>query len=288
MALTGVVLASSPLFAGTLFYDDFEAPITPVTYWVDTTDDADPTTPVVGSNWVVLENIALYQIQEVNHPHDLAGPPWAGGAGPTFKAAPDGGDQYLHMWGYHVSNGHAWANIDPAGQAQIAAEQYVRVDIKTFALSGVDGWEGGLRLTGWDAPAGTGANRAFDVFLMKDGTVVSNVGPNDAGTIGNNQPYNVGYAIVPGLTHHINTWEDLTIEADFASDTFAITLDGVTVSGLPWFTAGLSKIQSVSLSLPHQSNPRGGWDNFLISVPEPAGLSVLGVSSTLLAMRRRR
>jgi hypothetical protein len=293
-ALAAILAAftGSAAFGGTFFYDDFESPSTPVTTWADTTQDADPIAPVIGPNWVVFENIGQHQIQEVDHPTDLVGPPWAGGAGPTFDTSPTGGNQYLHMWGYPILNGYASAPIPVSEQANIAASGRFRLDVETYALSGVDGWNGGLRITGWDVAAGgnSGTNvgpRAFDVFLMNDGSVLNNPGNDPFGTSGTG-PYNAGYQVIPGLSHDINTWEKITIIADFNTDTFWLTLDGVTVGGLTWNGGDLTKIQSVTLTLPHIGTPRGGFDNFSMYEPEPTGLGVLAICAGVVVLRRTR
>jgi hypothetical protein len=288
-AMSGLAVFSFSAQAAPFHFDDFESPLSSAYYWVETSDN-DPTTPVVGQDWVVVET-AAYSVQEVRHPQHLPGDPYPKfnsslgfSTGPSFGPAPDGGTQYLHMWGSFSTpgvHGQAWAPISAADQADMVKFGTLELSTKVFGLSGHDFWRGHLRITGWDSPAPTVANPAFDVHLLDggyglDGTVYYRDGS--------------GNHTIPGLVHRVNTWQDLSIKVDFATDTFELTLNGVTATGLTWAGGDLSKIQSVSLSLEDiaSSALRGGYDNFSLTIPEPATAGLLCLVSGVWLLRRRR
>lgn len=281
-------LAATEAQAQVIHRDDFESPTSATTYWVETSD-SNPTVPLVGQNWVVVESHA-HSVQEVAHPQFLPGDPYpvfnpfvGAPTGPSFGSAPDGTNQYLHMWGSFSTVGstsQAWIPISAADQALMATSGVVRLSVKVFGLSGHDFWRSGLRITGWDSPATTLTSPAFDVRLLDGGYGTNGIVSYRDGS---------GDHTVPGLVHTINTWQDLVIEANFSNDTFAISLDGVLAHGLTWAGGDLSKLQSVSLSLNDIASAaqRGGYDNVLLSIPEPSAMAMLGLGGLLLRRRSK-
>jgi hypothetical protein len=278
-----ILLLGSPFaHATTIFYDDFESPITASNYWPESSD-SDPTVPVIGQPWTVAETGNI-NAQEVDHIQFLPGgtypkptPPPGSVGYPSFAAAE--GQQYLHTI-FTLNVTRPWIQFSPSQQAAIAAAGYLKLSMKTFGLSGHDGWHSGISVIGFDSAPESLANRAFDVSILENGY---------GSATGAVRYYN-GVGIVPTtLIHDTNTWEDLVIEANFNTDTFSITLDGVTYNNATW-AGDLSKIQSIVIG-PYDlgSDFRAGFDNVRVEIPEPASAGVVGISAVfLLAARRRR
>jgi len=290
-ALGAIVLVVSIPTArgGLIFQDDFESPVSSAYYWPETGDN-DPTTPLVGSTWTVVED-AQFFVQEVRHGQFLPGDPYPKfnpalgfNTHPTIGPAPDGGNQYLHtILSFDVAGNlaQAWAPIAAGDQTQMASAGYLGLSTKLFALSGHDGWRGGVRIIGWDSAATVKTSPAFDLRFVDGGYGVNGTVIYRDGT---------GDHTVPGLVFKINEWHDVVLEANFSTDTFSITLDGVKVDGLTWAGGDLSQIQSVSLSPgnpPGFSSYRGGFDNFSLAIPEPAMGSLLTLGGLVLLGRRR-
>lgn len=276
--LGAIVLAFSITTArgGLIYQDNFESPVSSATYWPETSDN-DPATPQVGQNWTVVESQPFF-LQQVRHPQNLSN------TLPSFAPASDGGQQYLHtILSYDVGGNisQAWAPIAAADQAQMASAGYLGLSTKLFALSGYDGWRGGVRIIGWDSAATVQTTPAFDLRFVDggyglNGTVIYRDGTGDH--------------TVPGMVFQINKWHDVVLEANFTNDTFSITLDGLKVDGLTWAGGDLSKIQSVSLSPgnpPSASSYRGGFDNFTLAIPEPTTILLLTLGGLALLVRRR-
>jgi hypothetical protein len=283
-AALGIGCVAASANATVLFFDDFEAPVSSATYWPETSDN-DPTMPVIGANpWTVVESPS-YFVQEVRHqqflpggtyPHNAGNPPIppAGSLGyPEFAAAE--GSQYLHVL-QNLASGQAWITLSTADQTAIAAGNYVKISMKTFGLSGHDGWHSGMYLIGWDSGVGSFAGRTFDVAIKESAY----------GVDGNVAFYTGGGTVPTPLIHNVNTWEDLVLEIQPLSKTYTITLDGQSVSG--FWTGSATNIQTISLT-PYDVGGvfRVGFDNVLIEVPEPAALTIVGLASALLALRRR-
>jgi len=259
-----------------VFKDDFETPISDATYWAGGGDN-DPDMPVVGTaSWVVSESAPLF-VQQVRHPQFLPGDPYPKPGGPpsspSFAPAADGDEQYLHM----AIGGSVWAPIDGTGQALMQSATALDLTTKIFGLSGHDTWRGFLSLTGVDNPAGAITTRAFDLYFTDGGYGVD-------GTV---SYYDGTFHTIPGMTFKVNTWQDLTIQVDFLTDTFSVALNGERATGLTWAGGDLSKIQSILLT-PYANPGRGGFDNFTIIVPEPAVASLVALGAMALLVRRRR
>jgi len=268
LALTWAWVASS--FAQTVVFKDvFESPTSSATFWQETGDN-DPTAPLVGPNWVVQEAQPHY-VQEVRHPQNLTN----GFSYPSFAPASGSGDQYLHV----MIGGEAWAPIATADQALMQGATALDLTTKIFGLSGHDGWSTSLRLAAFDSAATVGTSPAFDLRFLDGGYGVDGI-VQYINSVGQPQT-------IPGMTFRVNTWQDLTVQADFVTDTFSVALNGVRVSGLSWFGGDLSKIQSVELTALN-SFFRGGFDDFTIVVPEPAVVSLVTLGSLPLLFRRRR
>jgi hypothetical protein len=275
-----VLLASPFAHAATIFYDDFESPTTATNYWPESSD-SDPTVPVVGQPWTVVESSNI-NAQEVNHIQFLPGgtypkpsPPPGSVGYPSFAAAD--GQQYLHTI-FTLNVTQAWISFSPAEQAAMAAAGYVKLSMKTFGLTGHDAWHDGISAIGFDSGPGSFTNRAFDVSMLETGY------GSPTGTVRYFGPSGI---VTTPLVQDTNTWEDLVIEADFSTDTFSITLDGVTFSGGTWIGGDLSKLQSILIG-PYDVGVdfRAGFDNVRVEVPEPASLSVVAVLAAGLLRRR--
>lgn len=287
LALLALLLVPR-LHAGVLVEDDFES-YTAATFWVDTLTDGDPSAP----KWpLIKETFVIYGVQVVDHPTDLVGPPWAGGAGPTFSGKNGPGDQYLMINSHTYIHNQAWLALDAAAQARITETGKLRVSIDVYKLHGVDGWLGSARITGWDntPDPGTNVGRAFDILLMPDGTVRNNHGSDLSGTP---SVFPASSTVIPGLFSPNNKWQNLVIDVDFATDTFDLSLDGTWATGLTWFGGDLSKLQHISLSLTGAGvpgSPRAGFDNIQVFIPEPAtagaGLGLMVLMSLRTGRRR--
>ena len=269
------ILSSAALVAGTLLSaqargavvieDDFEGHATTANGWFSDGDDAADNDP--GAPWTVTEPGGDIRVQVVAHPQNL------NPSLPSFEAAE--GDQYLHF------------NQSPSYTENVASvslpstpQTSLTLDAQTFTLSGFDGWRGGLRIVGYGSST---ASPAFDVRLEDGGSNADGiVTVRGAG----------GAVAATGLTHNVNTWETLSINADLLTDTFSLTLDGVTVNGLTWAGGDLSAIESVAFLTTESGNRRGGIDALTISttlVPEPtSALALLAIATVVAARRTRR
>jgi hypothetical protein len=269
--------AASATAQTVIFKDDFESPVSSATYWLETSDN-DPTTPVVGPSWAVVED-QVYYVQEVRHPQNLTG----GFSYPSFAAA--SGQQYLHtMQSFDTGGnvGQAWAPISVTDQALMQSATALDLTTKIFGLSGHDGWRGAVRITGYDSAATVGTSPAFDIRLRDGGSGLDGTVQYVDGS---------GTHTIPGMVFKVNTWQDLTIQADFVSDTFRLALNGADVSGLTWAGGDLSKIQSIVLSLgttTGEASRRAGFDDFTLVVPEPTSAALLCAASGVLLVLRRR
>jgi hypothetical protein len=259
--------------ADIVFQDNFEG-YPGASGWfpaADWTDDYDPGTPPVGPAWITNESAGVRN-QVVAHPQNLT--PATTGY-PEFAAFE--GSKYLHFnQSPTYTDNISWASLPATPQSSLT------LDVRTFGLSGHDGWHSGLRIVGYGSAATLGTDPAFDIRLLEAGSFTDGtVQTRGAGGI---------VTTVPGLVHNVNTWEHLTIEADLTTDTFSLTLDGVTVPGLTWAGGDLSAIQSVAFMTANNiGDRRGGVDALTIStvVPEPASAGVVALAGLALAVRRR-
>lgn len=257
---TGIFTSSAN--AGVIFSDDFEAYTDVATTWQEPANDRDPTTPTVGDPWTIVES-SPDRVQVFRSP--VAG----SGAFDTIF-----GTQYLHQQRGASGSSSAQANISVSGQSTIAANGNLILNVNAFNAVG-SGFGGNLGLIAFDGPSFS--NRAFDIAFRPDGSI----------------RYYDGSSKSTGLTYSTNTWTDITINADFSTNTFDLTVDGSTVSGLGWEASGLTTIGLVDLEAFDQggTSGRGGWDNLSISsVPEPssATIVVIGCAIWCAAHRIRR
>src|ERR1043166_276891 len=267
-ALIAFAALNTSTQAALLFSDDFESPTPPVaaTFWLDTSKDADPVGPV-GQNWIVQETDP-YKAQVGQFNQAFTGFPGNGNGGPSWGPSGTGGAQYLETYASPNIVNRSWAPLSLANQAVMAANGSMSLSVEVFGLSGYDGWHSNLRIAGYDSVALAGTNPAFDVTLQETGSFLD--GP--VLYVGAGGTTNV----VPGLVHKVNQWQTLSINADFDTDTFSLTVDGVTVPGLTWAGGDLSKIQSIALEVnsttfQNTGFHRGGFDNFsVVSLPEPS------------------
>jgi hypothetical protein len=224
----------------TIFQDGFEG-YTAATTFLDVNQDVDPgTPPSFGDPWTVAES-SPYYVQVMNVPH-----------GTAYCAGPHSGVNYLNI--FHAGQ-IAFANIPTAGQNLIQQNANVSLDMWVYKNL-ADGWTGGTMVGGR-----TGAVDPFAVSFGPDGKVYYN-GMNDT-----------------GLTFTSDTWMNLKVDVDFASQTFDVTLNGNTAKNLG-FDQTASKLESVYLYAAGYwgSDSRGAFDDVTISVsevPEPGTLTLV-------------
>lgn len=265
MALA-LVCSADLVRANVVCSDDFESYSGAATSWYSDSDN-DP-----GGPWTIDESPEQTRVQVMHSP--LSG-------SPVFDTPY--GSQYLHIWRDAGGATNAWLALDSAAQSAIAANGTMRLVIDAYNLSGLDGWGGNIGISGWDSTPGAWTNRAFDVALRPDGKVAmyTGSGVQDDGI---------------NAAFDCNTWERLTIDANFVTDTWSLTIDSATKSGLAFEAGNLSKIQYILLSAWDFSGVpgRGGFDNLVVSspiVPEPS-TATLALSSLIgllaYAWRKRK
>lgn len=280
--LIGMVCVSGSTIANATIVvsDNFESYTTTDVIWPTPGDpDADPATTPQGQSWTIVE-FSAPRANIVSHPNNL---PAAPSTSPSFAAA--SGTKYLHLFRSNTGGGQAWLDFTAADQSLMAANNNLRISAKVFALSGHDSWNGNISITAFDSAAVVGTNLAFDVNARDGGYGLS-------GFI--NTSTNRTSGTPTTIADQVNVWQNLTIDVNFLTDTYTITLDAQTPLTLSLPT-NLSKISSLMFAagdIGLSGNWRGGIDDLLVTVavPEPTTITILGPVMALLGLpgiRRR-
>jgi hypothetical protein len=98
------------------------------------------------------------------------------------------------------------------------------------------------------------------------------------------QRYNGSAYVNTTVPYTQNMWQNWLISADLSTQTYTLTVDGVSQSGLPFNLANggngtFNHVLFIANGTPSQI--------FVDQVPEPAGLALLGAGAMLPLMRRR-
>jgi len=247
-------LIATPVIAANVvvFQDDFEGYTASPTW--PSSDDADPQMPPVGDFWSIYEPLPQF-VQVQSTP-----------SGTNYCAGPHGGSNYLQA--YTAGTAPA-AMIPSAGQSLISEYQNLTLDMWLYKNQ-ADGWNGLQTIGAYDndQPAISSAGRSFLLYFRQDGKL---------------QYFDDGL-IDTGITYTPDTWMHLVVEANFLTQTYDVTLNGQTVSGLNFDTQA-TNVQHVLLygSTDVDSNSRAAFDDIVMfvedsTVPEPSVLAgLLGI-----------
>lgn len=278
--LVGVSLSLSGTFveklqAEIVFFDDFEGHSDVATTWVDS-NDRDPGSPPIGAGWTAIDGPDENRVQVMQSPV-------SGGGNHVFDTPY--GTQFLHQWRDASDGGEAWAEIGAAGQTAITTNGTLRLSFDFYSVNGIDGWGGNYNVAGFDSGVQIYSGRAFDVSFRANGDVLTYVGGTSL-----SQP-SLAAAYV------LNAWNHVVIDADFVADTWSITVNNATVSGLTFGATidealNISKIQQVSFAATDASGVAGrsGLDNVLMvtPIPEPSGIMLMALGTIALVSVVRR
>lgn len=169
-------------------------------------------------------------------------------------------------------------NDDPPGSGNAGANQYVKLqrrdepqraggilwltlaphDIADSTNSVVEVWArifvpsgngGRVDIDALDAPLGTWSGRAFHVRFAPDGQVTY---------------YRERENPIEGLKIALDTWQQVSIRADFATATFDLTVEGQTATGLP-FAEDVHRLQSLAFA-PNSNNATFYLDDVTVRI----------------------
>jgi hypothetical protein len=239
--------------ASTLFLDNFESYTDVATIWNDGLNHQP------GGSWLISENIPE-GVQVMANPA-------------TGAFATPYGNQYMHMTRVQINNGEI-CEADVA----LTASQQTLIANKDFhweqkVYSGTVQGGGNIEFSGYNGAGATYTNPLwnFDIF------------PNGVS-------YYDGANVIPlptlSAAFQYNTWNSVAVDADFATQMWSATINGVTVGNLPFQTAATT-LQDLKINAwgfnpgsGIRTPPEIGVDDVLMSttVPEPASISLVVIS----------
>jgi len=271
LVVLGLLACAASAPADTVIFQDGFEGYAASTAWPSYNSNCNP-----GSPWVVVKNdsdpwgMGRVEVSSVPGGANDAAHGW-GAAGPAS------GDQYLAL--YSADNhttfwdiNEAWTPLSAANQTALTGQKLL---VNTmFYKNSLNGWSGGLGIGGFDSEPGVHANCVFDLYF------------NDAGNV---QYHNGASYVDSGLSFTVDAWHNVLIEADFASQTFKVCIDGGDWSDALDFVNSATTLQSVGLAA--QALGRGSFDDFSLTIiPEPSTIALLcvGILSLIAYAWRRR
>ena len=123
--------------------------------------------------------------------------------------------------------GGAWVKLSPQDAAD-TEKSIVEVRAKVYVPSTIRYC---VDIDAFDNPPGEYSHRAFHVRFFRNGSVRYYSGEE--------------HHVVPDMPMKLDAWQDVFIRADMKNETFDLTVEGRTATGLPFGQPGIRRVQTI-------------------------------------------